>query len=122
MGRRSGPSYDGSVRLRRRVEYRAGDLVIYRKEKHGTHPGPRARDVWPAPSGDTYNYLVDKCWIVVGCEGDRVRVCTPTGKTHDVAANDPHLRRPSWRERVALRLRSPERLRALRGQASRRTP
>ena len=44
--------------------FKVGDCVVYRKTKHSTHPGPRARSINPNPNGDEYTYLVDKYWVV----------------------------------------------------------
>jgi hypothetical protein len=84
---------------------RSNDLVVYQKHKHGTHPGPRARNVRPALHGDTYDYLVTKYWVVVAAEpGHPLVVRTPTGKLLEVAASDPNLRRATLRERLWLLL------------------
>ena len=31
--------------------FEPGDFVIYRKRKYSVHPGPHARDIFPAPAG-----------------------------------------------------------------------
>lgn len=95
--------------------FRAQDLVVYQKEKHGTHPGPRAHDLRPAPAGETYGYFVDKFWIVMEVRPTgQLVVRTPGGKVHEVDPADPNLRRPTWRELLWLRLWRRDRLRALR--------
>lgn len=77
-----------------------GDWVIYRMQKVSTRPGPRAQDVYPAPRGEDYKYLVDKFWIVEEVLGeDRLRLRTRRGKTHVVKLQDPSLRRPRLWER-----------------------
>lgn len=96
----------------------AGDLVVYRKDKHGTHPGRRASGVQPSPRGETYDYHVDKFWIVERRTGDTVHVRTPGGKHHELRLDDPRLRRPTLREWLWLRTRGRERLRSLRGARS----
>lgn len=96
--------------------FRRHELVVYEKAKHGTHPGPRARNVRPAVHGDTYVYTVDKYWIVVeAVEGRPLVLRTPAGKLHEIDASDPRLRRPTWRERLWLRIWGRQRLGALLG-------
>ncbi|WP_425396925.1 hypothetical protein [Aeoliella sp.] len=78
----------------------SGDWVVYRKQKHSTSPGPRAKDVAAAPSGETYAYTVDKYWVVKDClEDDQVLLITRTGKEHTVPLGDPNLRSARWWER-----------------------
>lgn len=82
------------------MEWKAGDWAIYRKQKHGTSPGPRAHDLHPATAGDTYAYVVDKYWIVESIMPDgTLQLRTRRGKRHTIAADDPHLRKPHWWER-----------------------
>jgi len=99
--------------------FKAQDLVVFQKRKHGPHPGPRARHLRPAPLGDDYDYVIDKYWVVDRVlDSDRLLLRTPGGKLHEIARVDPDLRRPSLRERVWLELFDRERLRALRRPAS----
>ena len=84
--------------------FRPGDYVIYRKTKFSSQPGPRATDVRPSPNGDTYNYIVDKFWIVRHVADDgTLTLQTRRGKTHRVSADDPLLRRPNFFERWRYR-------------------
>jgi hypothetical protein len=88
--------------------YRAGECVIYRKQKFSTHPGPRATNVWPTPNGDSYSYCVDKYYRVVAMRPDnQVVVVTRRGRRHSLAVNDPALRRASWWQRLLFRWRFP---------------
>jgi hypothetical protein len=90
------------------LRFRPGDLVIYRKQKCSAHPGPHAREVCPAPHGDSYSYCVEKCWRVVAVQpGHQLVVCTRRGKRHTLRDNDPALRRARWWERLLLRDRFP---------------
>jgi hypothetical protein len=90
------------------VHFRPGDLVVYRKQKHSVHPGPHARDIFPAPAGDFYRYYVDKFWTVVSEEADqKIVVLTRRGKQLTIAADDPALRRANWLERFLFRHRFP---------------
>jgi hypothetical protein len=90
--------------------YRPGDVVVYRKQKNSLRPGPHARDVQPAPRGDSYSYSVEKFWRVVAVRPDETLVVrTRKGKEHTVAANDPNLRRAHWWERVLCWHRLPPR-------------
>ncbi|MBW3540099.1 MAG: hypothetical protein KY476_07510 [Planctomycetes bacterium] len=87
--------------------FKPGDLVIYRKPKRSTHPGPRAADVHATPKGEEYLYVVDKFWVVIESRGQTVVVRTRRGKTHEVEARDPHLRRARWWEKLLYRHRFP---------------
>jgi len=92
-----------------RRRYVAGEPVIYRKQKHSTAPGPRAKAIEPAPHGEDYSYIVDKFWVVVECPAtDRVLLSTRRGKQHVVAASDPNLRPARWWERLLYRDRFPK--------------
>ena len=86
----------------------AGDPVIYTATKHGTHPGRRAREIRPEPQGEAYVYAVDKFWTVTDTRGRQIVLTTRRGKVHLVDADDPHLRRPSWWQRLIYRNRFPK--------------
>src|SRR5688572_29271998 len=88
--------------------YRPGDWVVYRKHKHSASPGPRAKDVAPEPNGEQYSYCVDKFWVVLAVEGERVVLATRRGKNHVVEAGDLNLRPARWWERVLFRDRFPD--------------
>ena len=47
------------------ANFKPGDCVIYRKPKFSAHPGPHARDIHPAPNGDSYSYWVSKFYRVI---------------------------------------------------------
>lgn len=85
-----------------------GTPVIYKMNKYGTSPGPRAQDVRPATRGDTYSYKVDKFWVVVEVRDDKVVLQTRRGKKHEVDPNDPSLRPANWLERIWHRQRFPD--------------
>jgi hypothetical protein len=77
--------------------FKPGDRVVYRKTKHSTTPGPRAKQISPAPQGEDYGYVVEKFWVVVEVLDDgRVRLRTRRGKEHLISAADPNLRRANW--------------------------
>ncbi|MEP5993360.1 MAG: hypothetical protein ABJ301_29250, partial [Rhodopirellula bahusiensis] len=44
--------------------WKRGDWAIYRKSKRSKVPGPRASSVKPNLKGETYNYVVQKFWMV----------------------------------------------------------
>ncbi|HBH52263.1 MAG TPA: hypothetical protein DDY91_10260 [Planctomycetaceae bacterium] len=91
-----------------RVQIRVspGDWIVYCKTKFSQHPGERARNVEPATKGDEYCYTVDKYWVVESVSPTgQICLRTPGGKQHIVAADDPHLRRPSLWERIWYRSR-----------------
>jgi hypothetical protein len=81
-------------------EYRAGDWVIYRKQKSSTVPGPRATNVHAASKGNLYRYTVDKFWVIDSIENDgTLQLRTRRGKRHRVAQDDPQLRKARIWER-----------------------
>ena len=86
-----------------------GDVVIYRKAKRSTRPGPRAKEIYPATQGDDYTYFVDKFWVVadVGEDGTLV-LRTREGKLHEVSPTDPNLRRTSLWDRLWFGPRFPQ--------------
>jgi hypothetical protein len=92
------------------ARFRTDDAVIYRKQKSSLHPGRHARDIQPAPHGDSYTYSVEKFWRVVAVQTNgTILVRTRRGKQHTIAANDPNLRPARWWERLILSHRFPSR-------------
>lgn len=92
-------------------DFRKGDWVIYRKQKSSVSPGPRAQKLSPASKGETYNYIVEKYWIVDQVQEDgSIRIRTRKGKHNDVQADDPRLYKPRWWQRwlLASRFRAVE--------------
>ena len=81
-----------------------GDLVVYKKSKVSTAPGPRAKNVLPATEGESYSYTVSKYWIVKELlpNGDLL-IQTTRGKEHTLSPDDLCLRRPNFWERWFLR-------------------
>lgn len=55
-----------------------------------------------AERGDTYQYVVDKYWVVQSLQDEGLLLRTRTGKEHVVAADDPRLRLARWWERWLL--------------------
>ncbi len=93
----------------RRRQYRRGDPVIFRVTKSSYRPGPRARNIHPAPNGESYSYAVDKFWtVVVELGNDMLLLQTRRGKTHRIHARDPQLRHATWWERVRYGARFPQ--------------
>jgi hypothetical protein len=88
--------------------YQVGDRVVFRACKRSTHPGPRAQHVRPEPSGEGYQYEVDKFWIVRERRGEQLILVTRRGKLRAVDNNDPALRRAGWWERLMYRDRFPD--------------
>lgn len=81
--------------------YRIGDRVVYTLDKYTDSPGRRAKNVFPAPYGESYQYQVDKYWLVLDVQPDgHVVLQTRRGKLHVVAVDDPRLRKASWFERL----------------------
>ena len=90
--------------------FRPGDVVVYRKQKSSLHPGPHAKDIKPAPHGDSYYYSVEKFWRVVAVRPDGTLIVrTRRGKQHTVTAGDPNLRPARWWERLLAWQRLPPR-------------
>jgi hypothetical protein len=91
-----------------RTMFQIGDHIICRVTKHASRPSPFAMQVAPSAKGDSYSFVVDKYWIVVGLEpGQSLRVRTRRGKEFQVNLTDPRLRRASWWERICFRNRFP---------------
>lgn len=85
-------------------EFEAGDWVVYRKTKHSSAPGPRARQITPAPRGDDYSYVVDKFWVVEQVLPDgKLSLRTRRDKAREIDSGDPNLRRARWWERWCYR-------------------
>ena len=85
-----------------------GDPVIFVVSKNSVDPGPRAKQVHPAPAGETYSYTVEKFWTVAEVRPDgHVVLVTRRGKQHEVDINDPRLRPARWWERWIYRNRFP---------------
>ena len=88
---------------------RAGDKVVFAKEKASLSPGPRAKEVSPAVKGDEYSYIVEKYWLVKELlPEERVCLITRRGKEHIISMHDPRLRRANVWERVFLASRFPK--------------
>lgn len=89
-------------------DYSVGDLVVFRKQKRGVAPSPRAKNVRPAAHGDDYGYDIDKYWLVSGIFPDgQLEVVTRRGKRHKISSNDSRLRPAAWWERWLYRSRFP---------------
>ena len=78
-----------------------GDVVVYLKKKASNKPGTRARQIYPAPGGDTYSYLVEKFWTVEDVlENGQIVVTTRRGKHHRLQIDDPNLRKAGLWKRL----------------------
>jgi hypothetical protein len=92
-----------------RRPFKPGDLVVFRRHKHTTHPGRRAQDVEATAHGDSYSYFVEKSWIVERVQEDgRLLLKTRRGKTHDVDPSDANLRHATLFDRLRYRKRFAE--------------
>jgi hypothetical protein len=85
------------------------DWVVYTREKHSLSPGPRAKNISPAPCGEMYSYEVDKYWIVRQVCDQEIVLQTRRGKCHRVAKNDIRLRKANLWERFFFAQRFPPR-------------
>ncbi len=95
-----------------RARVQPGEVVVYRKPKTSVRPGRHAKEVWPAPHGNAYSYVVEKYWRVDAVQPDgRLVLRTRRGKRHTVEADDPNLRRIYWWERLLSWHRFPSRRR-----------
>lgn len=104
----------GSILMGRKL-FHVGDKVVLTLDKFGVNPGPRAKNIAPAPHGELYSYQVDKYWVVTEVRADgNLLVKTRRGKTHVVAADDPRLRKATWLERWFFTKRFP----SLNGEAA----
>jgi hypothetical protein len=82
-------------------KWKPGDWIVYRLSKHGVAPGKRAHHVSASRKGESYNYLVDKFWVVERVdESGLLHVRTPGGKTRVLSPQDPNLRRARWWHRL----------------------
>jgi hypothetical protein len=89
-----------------RSRLKPGDLVVYSKQKHTTHPGRRARQVDASSKGEYYTYVVDKFWVVGRVlENGRLLLQTRRGKTHVVDNGNPNLRRATLWDRIRYNAR-----------------
>ncbi len=81
--------------------YRVGEKVIYTLDKYTPRPGPRAKNVFATPNGESYQYQVDKYWVVAAIRPDGSLVLqTRRGKNHIVTVDDPRLRKASIFQRI----------------------
>jgi len=88
--------------------YDVGDLVVYRKQKRSTAPGPRAKNIQPASHGDEYGYSVDKYWRVAAVNTDgTIEVVTRKAKRHSLQMQDECMRPAYWWEIFFLSGRFP---------------
>jgi hypothetical protein len=77
--------------------------------KRSTHPGRRAKNVRQSRYGEQYSYCVDKYWTVVEARDNLVWVATRRGKTRQIEADSPQLRRANLWERLFFYNRFPSR-------------
>jgi hypothetical protein len=88
--------------------FKVGDPAIFIVSKFSKDPGPRAKQIFPAPSGDFYSYQVEKYWTVAAVHPNgQLRLMTRRGKYHDVQATDPRLQPARWWKKWLLRKRFP---------------
>ena len=84
-----------------RNRYRIGDKVVYVRQKCSSCPGQRATNIMAAPRGETYEYQVEKYWLVSEVLSDgKLVLQTRRGKSHLIDKLDPNLRRATLFERV----------------------
>jgi hypothetical protein len=89
--------------------YKAGDFVVYTRQKISTSPGRRARNIAPAAHGESYSYEVDKYWTIqsVSEETGTLDALTRSGKVNVLSIDDDRLRRAHLWEILFLNSRFP---------------
>jgi hypothetical protein len=91
------------------VRLKVGDRIVYNKTKSSSHPGNRAREVFPCITGDNYTYVVEKYWVVADVlEDGRLVAKTRTGKFHFLNPSDLNLRKAGLVEKMRHHDRFPE--------------
>ena len=86
------------------MKLKAGNFVVYQKEKTSTHPSLRAEKVFPAQHGDTYSYVIRKFWKVLRvCEDDTIEVETRRGKRRTLTPDDHRLRKAGFWQRLLFK-------------------
>ena len=74
-------------------QFEVGQKVVYTRDKYTSRPGPRAKNIVASQHGESYEYQVDKYWLVERVLPDgRLDLVTRRGKLHTVDADDPRLR------------------------------
>jgi hypothetical protein len=82
-------------------QFRVGDRVVYTRDKYTPSPGPRAKNIIASPNGESYQYQVDKFWVVADVQSNGcIVVETRRGKNHVIESDDTHLRKASLFERI----------------------
>jgi hypothetical protein len=85
-------------------DYAVGDKIVYRMAKVSSHPTLRAQEIHPAERGEGYSYHVLKYWTVAALPSDgQLIAVTRTGKRHQLACNDPLLRKATLVEKLLHR-------------------
>lgn len=90
--------------------FHPNDWVVYTREKYSRSPGPRAKNINPAPRGELYSYEVDKYWVVREVREKELVLETRTGKLHTLPINDRRLRKASLWERLFQSNRFPPKI------------
>jgi hypothetical protein len=90
------------------TRFNVGDRVVFTSDKHTTKPGPRAKNVTANAHGETYDYQVDKYWLVAEVLSDgQIVLLTRRGKRHVLPISDPRLRKANLWERLFKSKRFP---------------
>ena len=83
------------------MKLKAGNFIVYQKEKISAHPSPRAENVFPARHGDTYSYVIEKFWKVLRVfEDDSIEIGTRCGKRRILPQGDHRVRKAGLWERL----------------------
>lgn len=83
------------------MKLKAGNFVVYQKEKTSTHPSLRAEKIFPSRHGDTYSYVIRKFWKVLRVsDDDTIEVETRRGKRRVLAYGDHRLSKAGLWQRL----------------------
>ncbi len=79
-----------------------------RVTRNSTRLPPGAKQVVPSLRGESYSYVLDKFWLVMGkADSGKLRVRTRRGREFQIDPDDRRLRAATWRERAVWRHKFP---------------
>ncbi|MCA9194055.1 MAG: hypothetical protein KDB03_19925 [Planctomycetales bacterium] len=86
---------------------RVGEKVVFVRDKYATNPEPNAKNIIASRNGEGYFYHIVKYWRIIEIQDESVVVRTRHGRTRQLRANDPRLRRAYWWETLVYASRFP---------------
>ena len=87
--------------------FEPGEMIVQTVHKQSPTPGPRAKEVYPARSGNYVDYVVDKFRRVVAVDSNWITLMTRRHKIIQLKPDDPTLRKPGLLERIRYRDKFP---------------